>query len=180
MNADDRERKVDEWLDAALSHYSDVQPRPGLEQRILANLEARQRTPLRWWRWAWVPAAAVLIVSAALLWNSQRRTEPVVVVTKAAPQKTEPAGLNPRIIPPVPAKHIRHAAAPRPMQLAVTRPELPKQEVFPSPEPLSEQERLALSFVRRAPAEALGVAQEQQAERQRARALETQSDTIQK
>ncbi len=178
MNADDRERQAEQWLDAALSHYSDVQPRPGLEQRILASLEARRR-PLRWSRWLWIPAAAVLIVSAALLWNLHRSALPVVVVSKAPPQRTEAAGLNPRIIRTVPpAVHLRRVA-PRRMQAAVRRPEPPKQEVFPSPEPLSEQERLALGLVRNAPEEALGLAQAQEAERERTRALEKQSNRTQ-
>ncbi len=178
MNADDRERQAEQWLDAALSHYSDVQPRPGLEQRILASLEARQRQTLRWFRWVWIPAAAVLIISAALVWNV-RRSQPVVVVSKAPPQKTEAAGLNPRIIRTIPSAVPMRRVTPRRMQAAVTRPEPPKQEVFPSPEPLSEQERLALSFVRNAPEEALGLARAQEAERERAKALEKQSNRTQ-
>ncbi len=177
MTADDRERKIEVWLDEALSHYSDVQPRPGLEQRILANLEARQRAPRRLWRWAWIPAMAVLLLAGGLWWLNRRPAAPAVVVMKAPPQRTENAGLNPRIITPTAPKLHRYVAPKRVVAAATPAP-APRQEVFPSPSPLSEQERLALSLVRRAPEEALNLAQAQ--ERERNRASEVQLDIIQK
>ncbi len=123
MNSDDRERRVEQWLDTALSHYSDVQPRPGLERRILTNLEARQRVRRRWSSWRWAPAFAVLILAAALVWITGRPEERVVVQAPTPPQRTENAGLNPQIIRATPPQ-VHPDAAPSAVQQQQYRIEL--------------------------------------------------------
>ena len=60
-------------IDAALAKYAAVEPRAGLEERILAHLRAQQRssTSMAWWPWAGVAAAAILIATL-LLWKLER------------------------------------------------------------------------------------------------------------
>ena len=71
MENNERDRKLDQWLDEALSQYSAAEPRLGLEQRVLAHLqvEAKTRNTRRgFWRWmpAFAAIAAVLIVMVAV------------------------------------------------------------------------------------------------------------------
>ena len=44
---------LDDQLEAALAKYAAVEPRTGLEERILANLKSRPSSSTRvaWWRW---------------------------------------------------------------------------------------------------------------------------------
>src|SRR5579863_3792234 len=64
---------LDPVLDAALAKYAAVEPRVGLEDRVLAHLQAeRARPPVRaWWHRSLAGAAAVVVVIAlALAWRS--------------------------------------------------------------------------------------------------------------
>lgn len=167
MNADERDRRADEWLDAALARYSRAEPRAGLEQRILANLEARQRTRIPWWGMAWAAAAAVLVISAGLLWMSRHRAQPApapaVQAQSAPPQAKSPAAprspqasLSPRISP----------VRVRPARAAVSASQ-PRREVFPSPAPLTAQELAAIRLARRDPNVVQTIVQMQELERRR-------------
>src|SRR3954468_1725720 len=65
---DRQEKRIDELLDAGLAGYSDVEPRAGLEGRILTRLssvaaEPEQKTWLRWWpAWGLALAAAIALI----------------------------------------------------------------------------------------------------------------------
>ena len=64
MNLDEKERFIDEWLDRTLTQYGQAEPRPGLENRVLAAVRA-ERVRARPLRWRWQPVLAAL--SAGLL-----------------------------------------------------------------------------------------------------------------
>ena len=69
---DKEQGELDSALDAALAKYAAVEPRAGLEDRVLANLRIEQaRMPVRaWWRWSVAGAlAAVVFVALALAWR---------------------------------------------------------------------------------------------------------------
>lgn len=71
MENNERDRKLDQWLDEALSQYSAAEPRIGLEQRVMAHVRAEQEAHAgrrNWWRWmpAFAAIAAVLIVMVAV------------------------------------------------------------------------------------------------------------------
>ncbi len=93
--ADNKQDELDRSLDAALAKYTAVEPRPGLEARILASLRAEPaRVPDRaWWQWSLVAAAAVVIVALALAWRSGKPSRPVVAnrSSTATPAAKEPA-----------------------------------------------------------------------------------------
>ena len=78
MENNERDRKLEQWLDEALSEYSNAEPRFGLEQRVLNRVrgEEKARTK-RWSFWKWMPAfaaiAAVLVVGVAILPLAQKR-----------------------------------------------------------------------------------------------------------
>ncbi len=159
-----REDDLDRVLDAALAKCAAVEPRAGLDERVLANLRAeRARAPERsWWRWGF--AAAVLVIGAALAWRTAKPPQPVIVnrpvETQTAPtqeSQTANAGAEtaPARVPPMRKQNRR--------PISTKRAADPKLDVFPSPQPLSEQELALARYVRNFPGDAKLVAQAQAA-----------------
>src|SRR6267142_2878621 len=143
MNRDER---LEAMLDSMLSAYSDAQPRPGLETRVLATLRAQEgpRESARWnIQWLWSigsVAAAAALLFAVWLWQAAR--------TPALPA-AEFHTPSPVLAVPSPEIHairrhhrIRPALPEEPIALAEVR-----QEIFPSPTPLSEQEQALLRYL---------------------------------
>lgn len=163
---DKKQDELDDALDAALAKYAAVEPRLGLENRVLANLKAeRERVPVRQsWRWGLSGAlAAVVVVSLTLAWRLDNFSRPPVanvVSTMQVPTHIETKatanhernGVNttgPKRASRVVAYH-HHSAAVASNQ--------PKLDQFPSPQPLSEQEKLLQNYVARYPEHAVLVA----------------------
>ena len=166
MNHEERERLVESVLDRALSPRL-VEPRAGFEDRILANLPAQpERRP--WWRWMWIPALAAAVVLAVVIGMRVMHREPPAAVQAI---KTVEAPKQEATVKPE-ATAIKQLQSPRALprarvQIARVTPALPKQGVFPSPMPMTDQERLLLALVRRNPEQAKAIAVEQQAEHER-------------
>ncbi len=83
MNPERIDKKLDDWLDAALAEYGRAAPPPGIEARAVDNLRSRMtRQPwwLRWQRAAWVAAAAfaVVVLMIALFVKRERPNPPDV------------------------------------------------------------------------------------------------------
>jgi len=174
--------ELDSTLDAALARYAAVEPRPGLEERVLANLRAeRAQVPDRSrWRvyciaWSMVGAlAAVVVVVVALAWRSGKPSHPVITDHSSAPAQVskEPATLTVsngdvnqvRTDPIRPQARAETRRTPVPhSQLKVVMAENPKLDQFPSPRPLTEEEKLALDYVQQFPEEASLIARAQAA-----------------
>jgi hypothetical protein len=159
MADQEKDKRMDEMLDSLLANYSSAEPRPGLETRILANLRDAEenKSPAGWWnfKWLWAGAVAAVIIIAAVLISGRHRVEPptnvIVKTNQPAPQ--------PEIQPHTPAVRNetvrirpRKSLAPtRPQNAALALNERPA--VFPTPTPLSEQEKLLLSYVAGTPRE---------------------------
>jgi hypothetical protein len=151
---------LDRTLDAALSKYTSIEPREGLEERILANLhEASTRDVQRaWWNWGFAALAAFLLIAAALVWrwNQPKRTPAAVHPSTlkqgpVAPDLAHRDGNTPtRSLPRRTARH-------QPEREIVAAN--PKLDVFPSPLPLSEQEKILASYVSQYPKHAALVAE---------------------
>ncbi len=153
---------VDKLLDAGLARYSATEPRPGLEQRLLAGLRAAAR-PSRWLDWRWVGALATAAVAVAVLAVFFLRQQPLpeppppAVANAPAPVPVPTAAPSPEAVQPSRmAKATVRRTTPNVEQ---ARAEAPRLETFPAPAPLSEQERLLLLFARQAPQEAVLMAQ---------------------
>lgn len=164
----------DRALDTALSKYAAVEPRPGLEDRILANIRAEQAraTEHAWWQqniWRWGLAAAIaaiVIVAVGMMLNLEKHPQPLVKNPPPVParqngtqeQETQVAKHN-----EAPTKHglarhaITHSIQPRAVAEAY-----PKLDQFPSPSPITEQEKLLLEYVRQHPDDALLTAKAQE------------------
>ncbi|HKD81177.1 MAG TPA: hypothetical protein VKH81_15885 [Candidatus Angelobacter sp.] len=160
------EQKLDDLLDSALSEYSAVEPRPGLETRILARIrEAAEQPHSRWWSARWlvagaaVAAIAVVVLSVLFLWPAQKpvqvQVKPEVpssnqVQTGSTPKEAtvEPDRVQKR---EAGARKTRHLEA----QLRQVLAQRDRPAVFPSPAGLSEQEKLMLAYVAQTPTEEL-------------------------
>jgi len=148
--------EFDRVLDAALAKYTAAEPRAGLEERVLANLRGEQaRIPDRvWWRWTAVAAVAVVIVVVlALSLRSDKASRPIVVNHPSTPTEA-PRERETEIVsnahssgtrPARPSAARKPAVRPSPPEVAIAR--APKLEQFPSPQPLSEQEKLLQNYV---------------------------------
>jgi len=150
-----------ELLDAALTNYRSAEPRPGLQQRILASVRARRQRAL-WVGWAWrlgAAAAALAVAVAVYRIDSHHRpalTPPIAEIREpAAPGVVSP----PVTATPLGPSRTSRRSAPRSMRPRnpsagregrVARSE-PRMDVFPTPRPVTEQERLLLRFIQEAP-----------------------------
>ena len=101
MENNERDRKLDQWLDEALSQYSAAEPRLGLEQRILAGVHAEERAQAgrkTWWRWmtAFAAIAAVLIVMVAVrpYWEQKQPIRQMTNSNIATYSASAPASQN--------------------------------------------------------------------------------------
>ena len=64
-------------LDAALAKFAAVEPRTGLEERVLATLRAEQERAQisSQWRWPVVATlAAIVVMSVSFVWRSAKTT----------------------------------------------------------------------------------------------------------
>ena len=164
--ANQKQDELDRMLNAALAKYAAVEPRTGLEERVLSTLRAEQAhvSDRAWWRWGAIAArVAVFLVTLALTWRSDKQPHPVVanrpVFTTQPPKErtihtvsnAQSSGVRPVRIRPDAARKV--AVPPSPPTLAITRP--PKLDQFPSPQPLSEQEKILQTYVAENPEQAV-------------------------
>jgi hypothetical protein len=182
----DEEKQIefDSMLDAALAKYAAVEPRTGLDERVLVNLRAEQaRVPDNtWWRWSVATAVmAAMVVALALTWKSGKQS-PIVLQhlpstmtqTPKEPAK-EIASNRTRDVSrsPGPARTRRTKVPGSQAKVVVAHnnldsPELdqpkfdpPKLDQFPSPQPLSDQELALARYVSEFPRDATLIAQAQ-------------------
>jgi hypothetical protein len=159
MELDDKNRSADEWLDIALKHYGDAEPRSGLEGRVLATLrfERKRITVSRWNLWPALAGVAVLVVlGASIALVREHRIKPVGVATQQTfppVEKTPPLSLTSFVSAPKPT-HSRTSA-----RSAESIRDSPHLSQFPSPQPLNEQEEILARYVRENTQEAVLLAQ---------------------
>ncbi len=155
------ERFVDELLDSALARYAQVEPRPGLEARLLARLRSEPEPAAFGWRWLPMAAAAAVVVAAVLYFAGSRESRPPEVAVQPQPA-VAPTVTPPPVMPKPSAPVANRAVAKQPsaagasLRAAGARVSisLRRQEFF-QPTPVSEQEAALMRFVRQAPAEDL-------------------------
>lgn len=200
MNPEERDRLAEQFVNKALGRYGAAEPRTGLEGRVLARLSeahpvantGRQGWATQWftqwlgWRWA-AAATAVIMVAVGIHW-----LRPTTYVT--APN-TSASSVFPVVKTPVPEPTIPVASAAKkppkalPQRTQGTRRNAatiarnathssPRLAQFPAPAPLSEQERLLLSYLRQTPKEEVVavVKQNEQFEQQLREAEQSRAD----
>jgi hypothetical protein len=161
MRTEDNNQAAETWLDAAMKQYGEAEPRPGLENRVLANLHAEQsRLSSRpWW---WRPLAAFAMVAILGAGTLFVRRKPDVPATPIATQPSVATGDTQTELP-VASSIRRHAVLKSPFRARVSKhishlSSVPRLEQFPAPAPLSEQEEMLARYVREHRQEATMVA----------------------
>ena len=156
----DKQMQMDDMLDSLLANYSAAEPRPGLETRILANLRERpeKQTAQGWWnfKWLWAGMVAAAIIVAAVLIGGRRRIESSTNLTvKTTQPATQPIIQSHGPIAPkeMARFHRRKASAVATVQQNAALALNKRPAIFPTPTPLSEQERLLLSYYSHTPRE---------------------------
>ncbi len=167
---DEKQDELDNVLDAVLAKYSAVEPRLGLEERVLANLRAEPaRVPGRAsWRWTVMAAlAAVVVVAIAIAWKSGRPLHPQVA--NHIPTMPTLEQSKPRVAPQVGETDARaHALGPATRRALHRVPKEavaaanPKLDQFPSRQQLSEEELALARYVSQFPEEATLIARAQE------------------
>jgi hypothetical protein len=122
---------LDAILDAALHGYSNAEPRPGLEQRVLRRIQTAPGVRRSWWKFGWAAAPVCLAFFFWMVWPT--RDVPRAVLSLAPP--------------PVPAV------------ARVIYPKTPARDAKPrilraKPLPLTAEERALLRFVQEYPEQA--------------------------
>ena len=157
MHGDERDT-IDERIDAALRRYAEApqfsDPRVALA-RVWARAE--QEPERRWNVWAWVVPSALVaaLIGWVLVWTLRVPRTPQIAWTPKAPavasvdlHQGEKANAGPSLRRKQPRRSF--AQDDRGLVMAQVR-RLPKQEVFPTPQPLSPQEQTLALFVNHAP-----------------------------
>ena len=155
------EDDLDRVLDVALAKYASVEPRAGLEKRIVANLRAADRRPGRrsWWIWGFAAVAAIVLVAATLTWRSWTAHPPIA----NHPPNPQQVPISPKFA----SREGSNVASRKPATRATVRRAYrhdvvatnPKLDVFPSPLPLSEQEKILAAYIENFPEHAALVAE---------------------
>lgn len=174
----DLNNDLDRALDTALAKYAAVEPRAGLEARILAHMES-QRAPLpnrRWWLWSVACAGtALLVMTSAVAWRAgmpaHQITERRIPTVNRDLRETET-----RVVANREQDGIHSLSGKRRQGTRVLRDRrtlvvvhAPKLDVFPSPQPLSEQEKILANYVATFHAQAALIARVTSQESQRDR-----------
>ncbi len=148
---------VDELLDSALARYRSAEPRPGLEERVLGRLRAEPE-PKPWLGWTWRLAAGVAvfaIVVATAHWARWTVFAPGTPARISGGSPTEMSKSSAsvsvsrsEVTKPVASPTARKMKSRTVRQAALRRVAEPRGDVFPSPAPLSEQERLLIAYLK--------------------------------
>jgi hypothetical protein len=146
MAEPEKDQNLDQLLDSLLTSYSDVEPRPGLETRVIANLRDQAGRRKSWqWRWVWAGCVTAALTALAFIVVLERPIEPPrppvahavsLSVDRSAPAVTQRHHVAKKAIQP------RHQ---EPVVAAVDK----RPDRFPTPAPLSDQEKLLLRYLAR-------------------------------
>ena len=163
MEPRDRDQ-IDRLLDRVLEQYGRVEPRPGLENRILARVQAQASRSRRAQQWAWSLGGAAAAALLLMMWSGIRHgsvgSPENTMIAKApgeARDSVQPARSNPAHAP-----SLSHRRTSRVQRSRVAGRTLePRLDQFPSRLPLSQRELALADYVQQFPDEAMLVANQQ-------------------
>jgi hypothetical protein len=135
--------ELERVLQEGISRYADAEPLAGLEERIIARVrmtESSRSSRAEWWAVLAVGVAALVVGGFVHLGVGHTESRPLSI---AAVEKAAVPDLKPKRTAAIkvfkPSVH-SHSRAP-----------LPKQPEFPTPSPLTSEERLLLAMVKQDP-----------------------------
>jgi hypothetical protein len=145
---------LDLLLDTALKTYAESETSPSLEQRILARIAAEPSAAPRprWLPWAIaLPLAACLLLFVLFMSQQHRAPNQNALVPSApsSPLATLPAAPHPARVRSARARPPLLFAPP--VLLADRNVPLPKLDVFPTPQPLTAEERTLAAIASETP-----------------------------
>jgi hypothetical protein len=152
--------ELDLLLDSALVAYVDSDPSPNLRSRVLSATTQRRGSefPTGWAMWAAPALAALLLITILLIHHRTAVVPSPPVAHQSAPHGPElatSASKAPNANQAMAATSPLRLSQPRPIRTAHTvtlsQPTLPRQEVFPTPAPLSPEEQALVAEVNRNP-----------------------------
>jgi hypothetical protein len=158
--SDKRNREfLNQLLEAALPRHSRVEPRPGLEERVVARLREQPRSVIDFpfVRWSVVALSVVALAVGGFL-SLQRSSKPSPRDLAVGPQPSVASlagtagapSAHPSAEKAVPAPLVRRprSSSPPPRRAALP---VPRRQRFPTRTGISEQERLMLVYVAETP-----------------------------
>lgn len=155
-----KEKQLDDLLDSLLSQYASAEPRPGLETRVLAQIaESRSDHKARAASLRWLiaggglalAATALVVVLMVFRARQQPHSSPRVAQSGHAqqvPDRSKSAVEHSSVAGKAQVRN-RKPIAVRPARQDAELAERPA--VFPTPVPLSRQERLMFSYMANTP-----------------------------
>ena len=153
---EDRDQ-FDDALDSALKRYSDVEPRAGLEGRVLARLAAQPHRVGYRLRWPVIWAGVAAVVMFGMWFALPRNGKPTVSIAREVSLPVSKTPLQPEIT----RKIQNHTGIRRKLNQHTVSEDGPRIQQFPSPRPTSPEELMLVEYVQRYPKEALLISQEQ-------------------
>jgi hypothetical protein len=152
MDPDHRD-ELDEIIDRGLAAYSSCEPLAGLEDRVLNRIQLADAGRRRGPGWRWALAIPVLAALATVVVVSRGDRTPIAKPTQTARVDTAPpvTPVLPAAPSAVPSHTIRRTRGARPSTASPRV--LPKRDQFPTPTPLSPEERALVALARLRPAD---------------------------
>ena len=146
---------LDLLLDEALATYACVEESSNLSVRVLVAVRQNEhrRAPLRWLPWAIALPVAAAVLIAVLVGPRLFRSREVPLTPQVA---TQSAPDNPKAVVETPSPAVRAVRPPRArttneVRSAIHKLPVPKQAVFPAPQPLSREEQALVSLANTRP-----------------------------
>jgi hypothetical protein len=168
MELNDRNPILDNLLDRGLKQYSQVLPRTGLEMRVLANLRAEQENQVAH-TWLWWPTVVTVTLCAlaagALFMIRKPGNNPELRIQQSASDAVNqgrpgPVATNPASTPML-SPGSKWGTSVRSRSRVASISVEPRLEQFPSPAPLSEEEKVLVRYIQERPHEAALMARAQ-------------------
>ena len=168
MELNDRNPILDDLLDSGLKQYSQVLPRTGLEMRVLANLRAEQENQVAH-TWLWWPTVVTVTLCAfaagALFMIRKPGNNPELRIQQSASDAASqgrpgPVATNPASTPML-SPGSKWGTSVRSRSRVASISVEPRLEQFPSPAPLSEEEKVLVRYIQERPHEAALMARAQ-------------------
>jgi hypothetical protein len=156
MHDDKPDPFVDDLLETSLKRYHGKEPRSGLEMRILAAIRSRERAARRrWLGWAAAACAGILAIIVLTLHFAPAPHRQLTPSAELSPKESgaQRAPLQ-AAKPSTPAmasqQQLRLGSRGPAARVHRVATRQPRPEQFPTPSPLTEQERLLLAYLNKA------------------------------
>jgi len=157
MREDERLRapEMEQRIDAALRSYADPGEVPAVRvafARVVAAAdEAQSRQAFPGWRWGLAGVCAAAVLATLGIWTGRTLRSGEIAYVPRPPQAVLPEPARPSAEPPAKGAHVasarmRTAAVRRSSEAPERQENLPKLDVFPAPQPLSDEERSLVRF----------------------------------